>query len=141
LPLSRAARSGTGSRGKLFERSEFLPRRFRTLTNGVFSAAWLPFILVLFFGQAKKRMGSPQGLPVVVVFQKIVVLAKSRENDVSCFETHCCCARRISLSRIFTRLSRLAAKQKNACTPYLLKFQSAAEKIIIKTFSYANFSF
>jgi hypothetical protein len=48
------------------------------LANGVFSAAWLPFLLVLFFGHTKKRMGSPQGLPVVVVFEKIGGQAKKR---------------------------------------------------------------
>ena len=38
-----------------------MPRRFRTLANGVVSAAGLPFLLFLFFGQAKKRKPLPQG--------------------------------------------------------------------------------
>jgi len=59
--LSRAAGFGTGCRGKLFERSEFLPRRLQTPATGVVSAARLPFLLFLFFGQAKKRMPLPQG--------------------------------------------------------------------------------
>ena len=59
--LSRSAGSEIGKRGKLFERSEFLPRRFQRSSNGVVSAARLPFLLVLFFGQAKKRMPLPQG--------------------------------------------------------------------------------
>ena len=61
LALSRAVRFGTGGRGKLFERSEFLPRRFRNLATGAVSVARLPFLLVLFFGHAKKRMPIPQG--------------------------------------------------------------------------------
>jgi len=60
-PLSRAAGAETGKRGKLFERSEFLPRRFWTTANGVVSATRLPFLLILFFGQAKKRY-PPQGV-------------------------------------------------------------------------------
>ena len=59
--LSRAVGFGAGKRGKLFERSEFLPRRVQILPTGVVSAARLPFLLVLFFGQAKKRMLLPQG--------------------------------------------------------------------------------
>ena len=50
-----------GTRGKLSERSEFLPRRFRTPSTGVVSAAGLPFLLVLFFGQAKKRTPPGRG--------------------------------------------------------------------------------
>jgi len=44
LALSRAAGCGTGGRGKLFERSEFLPRRFRSSATGVVSAAGRPFL-------------------------------------------------------------------------------------------------
>ena len=61
LALSRAAGCGTGKRGKLFERSEFLPRRLRSPSTGVVSAAGLPFLLVLFFGQAKKRTPPGRG--------------------------------------------------------------------------------
>jgi len=60
LPLSRAAGCGTGSRGELFERSEFLPRRFCILATGVVSAAGLHFFWS-FFGASKKRTPPGEG--------------------------------------------------------------------------------
>ena len=55
LPLSRAARCGTGRRGKLFERSEFLPRRFRIPATRVVSAARMHFFCFFFWANKKRK--------------------------------------------------------------------------------------
>ena len=80
-PCRRAGRWGAepDEWGKLFERNErrlvmptrCLPRRFRGLAAGVVSATGLPFLLILFFGQAKKRMLLPQGGYVWLIEKKV----------------------------------------------------------------------
>jgi hypothetical protein len=74
LPLSRASRSGAGSRGNLSERSEFLVRpgpesAARVLSQGL----GCPFIAVWPIPQGasslcahKEKKGNPQGQPVVI---------------------------------------------------------------------------